>query len=81
MVYTATVHKLMGKMILHESTQNKKRATKMQCNTEQSYKMAGERKNKESKLNQERPSGRIPKENNGHDLGDHGRRHKDKKNE
>lgn len=53
----------------------------MQCNTEQSYKMAGERKNKESKLNQERPSGRIPKENNGHDLGDHGRRHKDKKNE
>lgn len=53
----------------------------MHGNTEQSHKMAGKRKNKEGKLNQERPSGRNPKENKGHDLGGHGRRHKDKKNE
>lgn len=38
--------------------------------------MAGGRKNKEDRLNQERSSGKNLKENNGHDLGGHGRRRK-----
>lgn len=42
----------------------------------QFYNVAGGRKNKEDRLNQERPSGRNLKENNGHDLGGHGRRRK-----
>lgn len=41
----------------------------------QLYDVAGQRKNKEGKLNQRRPSGRNLKENNGPDLGGHGGRH------
>lgn len=51
----------------------------MHGNIGQSYKTAGERRNKD-KLNQESSSGKNPKENNGHDLGGHGKRSKDKKN-
>lgn len=43
--------------------------------------MAGERRNKDDKLNQERLCGRNLKENNGHDLEGHGKRRKDKNKE